>query len=301
MRLTQFKTGGAAPPGDILIGKAKSAMRMLIPQEFERVRGKIDDNQTAARPQYPRRLGNAGSRPIGVMQHLVNNRRIKRRIRERHLIHVSQPNDAVRQAGLLDVDARHGEHLARLIDAQRVGDPRPEQFEHASGAGADVEQVARRERSDDIGEDLLLRPHRHRASGCGASPRHCRGNTPRPIGALAFDRCQPLQVEGNRLVLLVARIRQIAAQQTDGAARAEPVKYPASLAGAVEEPGVAEKFQMARDTRLALPKDLRQFGNGQLPTSAQHQQAQPRRLGRGTQRAQQLAHRGPGIHLANHA
>ena len=182
VRLARFETGGAAPRGDIVVGEAKPAMRMLVAQEFERVRREIDNDQTAARPQHPRRLGNRGGRPIGIMQHLVDDGRIKRRIGKRQLIHVAQPDDAVRQAGPLDVDARDGEHLARLIDAQRVGDTRPEQLEHAPGAGADIEQIARRERADEHRRaPPRLRPHRHRATGCGASAPHCRGNTRRPV------------------------------------------------------------------------------------------------------------------------
>ena len=155
LRLARFEAGGAEPCGDIVVGEAKPAMSVLVAQEFERVRRKIDDDQTAARPQHPRRLGNGGGRPIGIMQHLMDDDRIERRIGERQLVHVPKPDDAVRQTGPLDIDARDREHLARLIDAQRIGDSRPEQLEHASGAGADIEQIARRERGDNIGERRL--------------------------------------------------------------------------------------------------------------------------------------------------
>jgi len=57
---------------------------------------------------------------------------------------------------------------------------------------------------------------------------------------------------------------------------------------------------MARDARLALAENLRQFGNGPFPTGAQHEKAQPLQLCRGTQRAEQLAHRAPSTHLDSH-
>ena len=168
------------------------------------------------------------------------------------------------------------EHLARLIDAQRVGDPRPEQLEHASGAGADVEQVTRRERADDIGEHRLdfglIDVERADAMPVRGIVAEIRGGQ---FGALAFDRREALQIERDRLVLLAACVHQIAAQQADGPARAQPVKDPAPLAGTVEKPGVAEELQMARNARLALSKNLRQFGNGQLAAGAQHEKAQP--------------------------
>ena len=92
----------------------------------------------------------------------------------------------------------------------------------------------------------------------------------------------------------------MSAQQADGLARAEPVEHPTPLARAVEQPGIAEELQMARDARLALTEDLRQFGDGQLPAGAQHEKAQPRRLRRRAQRAKQLAHRPRGTRLASH-
>ena len=93
--------------------------------------------------------------------------------------------------------------------------------------------------------------------------------------ALALDRREPLQIERDRLVILAACIHQIAAQRADRLARAEPIEHPAPLARTVEEPGIAEELQMARDARLALTENLRQFGNGQLAAGAQHEKAQP--------------------------
>ena len=82
----------------------------------------------------------------------------------------------------------------------------------------------------------------------------------------------------------------MARQRAGRTARAQPVEDPAALAKAVEEAGLAQKLQMARDTRLALPEDLRQLAHGQLTAGAQHEEAQPRRLGDRAQRDEQLLH-----------
>ena len=121
------------------------------------------------------------------------------------------------------------EHLARLIDAQRVGDPRPEQLEHAAGAGADIEQIARRERADDIGEHRLdfglVDIERADAVPVRRIVAEIRGGQFR---ALALDRRQPLQIERDRLVLLAARIHQIAAQRADRLCPSRAGKTPNS-------------------------------------------------------------------------
>ena len=91
-RRRRVEPGGAAPFGDLGVGKAEPAMGMLVAQEFERVRREIDDDQTAARPQHPRRLGDRRGRPIGVVQHLMDDDRVERRIGQRQLVHVAEPD-----------------------------------------------------------------------------------------------------------------------------------------------------------------------------------------------------------------
>ena len=45
---------------------------MLVTQEFEAMRGEIDQHQRTLWPQDPRRLGNHRRLLIGVVQHLVD-------------------------------------------------------------------------------------------------------------------------------------------------------------------------------------------------------------------------------------
>ena len=55
-RVLEVEPGFGKPVGDLPVGEAEAQMRMLVAQEFQRVRREIDDDQPAARPQQPRRL-----------------------------------------------------------------------------------------------------------------------------------------------------------------------------------------------------------------------------------------------------
>src|SRR5690606_10061771 len=63
-----------------------------------------------------------------------------------------------------------------------------------------------------------------------------------------------------------------------------------ALPEAVEQAGIAQQLQMARDARLALAQDLRQLADGQLAVRAQHQQAQAGRLGGGAEGGKYRVH-----------
>jgi hypothetical protein len=119
-------------------------MGMVAAQEFEQMRREIDDHQHPTGAQHARRLGDRRRRPVGVMQHLMDHHRVERRIGQRQLIHVAEPDHAVRPARPLEVDAGDRQHLARLVDAERLADARREDFEDPPGAGADIQEGAQR-------------------------------------------------------------------------------------------------------------------------------------------------------------
>src|SRR5690606_9888080 len=64
-------------------------------------------------------------------------------------------------------------------------------------------------------------------------------------------------------------------------------EYPAALAEALEQAGVGEQLEMARDARLALPEHLGELGHGPLPLSADGEQAQTAGIRRGAQAGQE--------------
>ncbi len=189
---------------------------------------------------------------------------------ERQLIHVAEAHDAIAQSGTFKVDARDRQHLARLIDAEGLRDARAQNLDHAAGAGADIEQILRCFRGNDLDQrrlDLAL-VDVERADAVpmrGVFAEIGRGK----LGALALDRGQPLEIERERFVGFVAGSDELPRQGSRCLAGAEAVKNPAALAKSVEEPGFAKELQMTRDPRLALAENLRELANGKLAAGAE--------------------------------
>src|SRR5258707_11265307 len=121
---------------------------------------------------------------------------IEGRVRQWELVDVAKPDYAVCEAGAFEVDAGHGEHLARLVDTERLRYPRRQDFQHAAGAGADIEQVARRGCLNNLlqsGFDLaLVDVERTNAMPLRRIVAEIRRGQ---LHALALDHRQPLQVE----------------------------------------------------------------------------------------------------------
>ena len=66
-----------------------------------------------------------------------------------------------------------------------------------------------------------------------------------------------------------------------------PVEHPAALAEALEQAGLGEQLEVARDARLALAEHLGELADGPLALAAEHQQAQAAGLGDGAQAGEQ--------------
>ena len=61
---------------------------------------------------------------------------------------------------------------------------------------------------------------------------------------------------------------------------------------ALDQAGLDEQLEMARDARLRLAEDVGQIGHGQLALGEQRQDAQARLLGGGPQGAERLVQGG---------
>ena len=98
-------------------------------------------------------------------------------------------------------------------------DPRRQNFEDAAGAGADIEQIARRGGGDDLDQrrlDLaLIDIKRADAVPIGRVFAEIGGGA---LGALALDRGQPLQIERDRRVALAAGGDEVAGERAGRAA-----------------------------------------------------------------------------------
>ena len=109
-RRGRIEPGGAAPLGDLGIGKAEPAMSVLVAQEFERVRRKIDEHQdpaAAAAPAPPRR----SPRPAGRHNAAPDGSRPRQRRRR------AAPAGTCRRAGPGRLSSPARSRLTRATDS----------------------------------------------------------------------------------------------------------------------------------------------------------------------------------------
>ena len=70
-------------------------------------------------------------------------------------------------------------------------------------------------------------------------------------------------------------------------------EHPAAFLAPFEDPSIGEDLEVARDTRLALPKDLGELADRQFHNPEQRQDAQPRWVGK---RLNSIGERKGGVH-----
>ena len=119
-------------------------MGVLVAQEFEIVRREVDDQQPAARPQHAHRFADGARAVVEEVQHLVNDDDVERIPRQRQIVDVALAHAAILQAGAIEPRAGERQHVERQIEAEAALDVAGEQFQHAAGAGAEIEQRADR-------------------------------------------------------------------------------------------------------------------------------------------------------------
>ena len=150
-------------------------MGVLLAQELEIVRREVDDQQAALRPQHARGLADRARAVVEEVQHLMDDDDVERVARQREVVDVALAHAAMLEPGAVEPRARQRQHVERQIDAEAALDIGPEQFEHAPGAGAEIEQRAERAgRPARRGSPLRPRRRRHAAGGCGPIRRHAR-------------------------------------------------------------------------------------------------------------------------------
>ena len=175
--------------------------------------------------------------------------------------------------------ARERQHVERHVEAKPALDVGAEQFEHPSGAGAEIEQRPDRP----IGE---RRPDRrlHRVIGdmqfadtvpLGGMAREIllrRGHPRRTYGG------EPFAVARDGGVVGIEALDELTRERRAAAALAEPEEGPGALAEALDQPGLGEQPQVPRDARLRLPQNVGEVGDRQLGLGKQRDDAQPRLL-----------------------
>ncbi len=188
-----------------------------------------------------------------------------------------------RKPGAVEPRARQRQHVERNIEAEPALDVRAEQFQHAAGAGAEIEQRADRPVGE-RGADRVL----HRFVGdmqlADAIPL---GGVAAEIGlrggrARGAHRRQPLAVarHASDRPDRAARARRAPLRRRPPCS-AEPEERPGAFAKALDQAGFGQQLEMARDARLRLAQNLGEVGDRQFGFGQQREDAQPRRLAGG--------------------
>ena len=91
-------------------------------------------------------------------------------------------------------------------------------------------------------------------------------------------RGEPLAVARDGRVGGIEPRDQRARQLGAAAVLGEPEERPGALAEALDQPGLDQQLEMARDARLRLAQDVGEVGDGQFGLGQQRQDAQARFL-----------------------
>ncbi len=190
------------------------------------------------------------------------------------------------EPGAVEPGAREREHVEREIQSEPALDLRPEQLEDSAGAGAEIEQRARR-RSRKRGADRRLHGFVGHVQLADAVP--LRGVATeiglRRRSALCAHGGEPLAVAGERWIGGIEPGDKLPHQPGRPLALAQAKERPRALAEAVDQPGLRQEPQMPRDARLRLAQDLGEIGYRQLGFREQCEDPQAGRLARGLQGA----------------
>ena len=100
-------------------------------------------------------------------------------------------------------------------------------------------------------------------------------------------------LDGSQTLAIGSQNRVMNAQQLDECPGdvlvSQPVEHPAAFRHPVQQSGVAEQTQMARDAWLALTEHLSDLGDGQLALGKNAKQPQSRRLSGSPKRVEKVA------------
>ena len=190
--------------------------------------------------------------------------------------------------------ARDVQHGGAAVDADGPVGPRRQQFEHAAGAGAEIEHGMERPGSDGV-EHAPPRPAPRRRAGTRSRSqlrglggeialglRLARGphlGEPRAVGRPAPDR----RDRAGRTMSRASSASAVPMRQRE--------KGPGALAVPLDQPGLDQQLQMARDARLRLAQDGDEFADRQFGFGQQREQAQTRFLAGGFERRKKRCER----------
>ena len=207
-------------------------MGVLVAQEFEIMRREVDHQQPPGRAQHARGFRDGARAVVEEVQHLMDDDDVEGILRQREIVDVALPHAAMAQAGAVEPRARERQHVERHVEAEAALDRRPEQFEHAAGAGAEIEQRAERLVGERRADRLL-----HRLVGdvqlADAVPL---GGVAREIvlrrgGARGAHRGEPLAVARDGRVVGIEPCDKLARQRAPSRRARRGGRTPRSLRG----------------------------------------------------------------------
>ena len=222
------------------------------------------------------------------MQHHLQHDGIEGRVGERQTVHIGLPHGAVGELLARQAGARQGQHGLRRIHAQRLANAGGQHFQHAAGAGADIEQVPG---LGDRGKQRLFhrvrrqfqRPHlvpigtgaakTLRSFAC-AFGEHAGG-----LAAIGFERGIVGWQAGD----------QLAGEIAVGAGR-EREPDIRSFPHPIQQVAFDQEFQVAGQARLRLAEDFGELHHAKRTARRQRQQTQSRGFGGGSEAGQELVH-----------
>ena len=233
------------PALDLVVGEAEMDVGMLALQLDQIVRREIDHQHHAARAHDARRLAQGGRGIVGVMQDVMDGDDVEAVGLEGQGIHVALPDVGIVDAGAREVGARQRQHLARLVDADRLLDLGRQHFEQPAGAGADVEQPAGADRQM-MGErpfDLAVGDVQRAqfVPALGIVAEEARGGGLAPL----LQGIEPRAVGGDAGVLGIEPAHELAHQGGIVARRDQAKARELGLAEALQQPRLDQQFQMA--------------------------------------------------------
>jgi hypothetical protein len=94
-------------------------MGVLLTQEFEIMRGKIDEHEPTARPQDAAGLGERSFGIVQEVQHLVDDSGIGAIVGKGQIMDIGKPHIAMAEPGLVEADTRAFEHFPVRVDPDK--------------------------------------------------------------------------------------------------------------------------------------------------------------------------------------
>ena len=196
-----------------------------------------------------------------------------------------------RQSGAGEARPGQRQHRLRGVHAEPLRHARRQQFQHAAGAGADVEQAARR----------IVR-HQREQGGFDGRGGEVEGAHFVPVGALVAETfvggagalgqdAGGLAAVGFQDGVVLGEVGGDLASQRTIRTGGEGKPGVGTFAFARQQAGFAEQFQVAGEAGLGLAEDFGELGDAEGASRGEREEAEAGGLRGGAERGEQGVHR----------